>query len=132
MRRMRGESLVLVAAFYMLSAVLPCLSVYSSGECYFDGKASCAHQGQVFEVGESWLTRDCYQCICMEPFGVGCCELNSLPVDYPDWCEVVRKPDSCNVVVVMRANRKLPCLYGGRSRLRPGAGQTRKSDNDLF
>ena len=53
----------------------------------------------------------------------------SQPVDYPAWCEVVRKPDSCSSVAVMRANHKLPCLWG-RGRLRPGAGQPWKSDND--
>lgn len=30
--------------------------------------------GQVYGIGESWITSDCYQCVCMEPFGVGCCD----------------------------------------------------------
>lgn len=51
----------------------------------------------------------------------------SQPVDYPDWCEVIKKPDSCISVAVMRANHKLPCLYGKWGRLRP---ETWKSDND--
>lgn len=51
------------------------------------------------------------------------------PVDYPDWCEVIRKPDSCTNVAVMRVNHKLPCLWG-QGRLRPAAGQPWKSDND--
>lgn len=53
----------------------------------------------------------------------------SKPVDYPDWCEIIRKPDSCTSVAVMRVNHKLPCLWG-RGRLRPAAGQMWKSDND--
>ena len=35
---------------------------------------SCEYQGKVYGIGESWINTDCYQCICMEPFGVGCCE----------------------------------------------------------
>lgn len=53
----------------------------------------------------------------------------SKPVDYPDWCEIIRKPDSCKSVAVMRANHKLPCLWG-RGRLRTAAGQPWKSNND--
>lgn len=53
----------------------------------------------------------------------------SKPVDYPDWCEIIRKPDSCTSVAVMRVNHKLPCLWG-QGRLRPAAGQRWKSDND--
>ncbi|KAG7282146.1 hypothetical protein CRUP_034893 [Coryphaenoides rupestris] len=55
----------------------------------------------------------------------------SQPVDYPDWCEVVRKPDSCTSVAVMKANNKLPCRWG-RGRLRPAAGNKWASDNDPF
>lgn len=53
----------------------------------------------------------------------------SKPVDYPDWCEIIRKPDSCTSVAVMRVNHKLPCLWG-QGRLRPASGQPWKSDND--
>ncbi len=45
------------------------------------------------------------------------------PVDYPPWCEAIRKPDSCTVAVVMKANHKLPCLFGRKNRLW-------KSEND--
>ncbi|XP_062279392.1 prostate-associated microseminoprotein [Scomber scombrus] len=119
----------LLALLFVLSASVPCLSVYNSGECFFNTKGSCEHMGEVYGIGESWITSDCYQCVCMEPFGVGCCDHGSKPMDYPDWCEVIRKPDSCASVAVMRANRKLPCLWG-RGRLRPAAGQPWKSDND--
>uniref|UniRef100_A0A667Z1Q9 Si:ch1073-70f20.1 n=1 Tax=Myripristis murdjan TaxID=586833 RepID=A0A667Z1Q9_9TELE len=83
---------------------------------------TCEYMGQVYGIGESWITKDCYQCVCMEPFGVGCCDYGSQPVDYPDWCEIIRKPDSCSSVAVMRANHKLPCLWG-RGRLRPAAAE---------
>ncbi|XP_033837496.2 prostate-associated microseminoprotein [Periophthalmus magnuspinnatus] len=75
------------------------------------------------------MTSDCLQCICMEPFGVGCCDHGSKPVDYPDWCEIIRKPNTCTSVAVMKANRKLPCLWG-QGRLRTAAGQPWKPDND--
>ncbi|XP_064204612.1 prostate-associated microseminoprotein isoform X2 [Anguilla rostrata] len=130
MRGAQKDRLVLMATVCLLGTVLPCLSIYTGGECYFNAKAKCEHQDRVFGMGESWLTAECDQCVCLEPFGVGCCELGSQPVDYPDWCEVVRKPDSCNIAVVMRANHKLPCLYGGRGRMRPGAGPVWKADND--
>ncbi|XP_077060989.1 prostate-associated microseminoprotein-like [Siphateles boraxobius] len=120
--------LLLIAAF-LLSAFAPTLCVNRGGECTFNTKGSCEYQGQVFGIGESWITKDCYQCVCMEPIGVGCCDYNSQPVDYPDWCEVIRKPDSCTGVTVMRANHKLPCLYGKWGRMRPN---TWKSDNELM
>ncbi|KAM6994296.1 prostate-associated microseminoprotein-like [Tautogolabrus adspersus] len=119
----------LLAFLLFLSASVPCFSVYNSGECFFNTKGSCEHMGKVYDIGESWLTSDCYQCVCMEPFGVGCCDHESKPVDYPDWCEIIRKPDSCKSVAVMRVNRKLPCLWG-RGRLRTASGQPWKSDND--
>uniref|UniRef100_A0A3Q3VZ89 Uncharacterized protein n=1 Tax=Mola mola TaxID=94237 RepID=A0A3Q3VZ89_MOLML len=96
---------------------------------YFTFPGSCEHMGQVYGIGESWITSDCYQCVCMEPFGVGCCDHGSKPVDYPDWCEIIRKPNSCTSVAVMRVNHKLPCLWG-RGHLRAAAGQPWKSDND--
>ncbi|KAK2903340.1 hypothetical protein Q8A67_008053 [Cirrhinus molitorella] len=85
---------ILLIAACLLNTAAPTLSV-NRGECTFNTKATCEYQGQVFGIGESWITKDCYQCVCMEPFGVGCCDHNSLPVDYPEWCEVIRKPDSC-------------------------------------
>ncbi|XP_070299920.1 prostate-associated microseminoprotein [Salvelinus sp. IW2-2015] len=111
---------MLLALVFILSVTMPCLSVYNSGECYFNTKGSCEYMGQVYGIGESWMTKDCYQCVCMDPFGVGCCDHGSQPVHYPDWCDVIRKPDSCNLIAVMKANHKLPCLWG-RGRLRPGA-----------
>uniref|UniRef100_A0A3B4T9V6 Si:ch1073-70f20.1 n=1 Tax=Seriola dumerili TaxID=41447 RepID=A0A3B4T9V6_SERDU len=105
---------VLLVLLLVLSGSVPCFSVYNR---------SCEHMGHVYGIGESWITSDCYQCVCMEPFGVGCCDHGSKPVDYPDWCEIIRKPDdSCTSVAVMRANHKLPCLWG-RGHLRP-ANQT--------
>ncbi|XP_028834019.1 prostate-associated microseminoprotein-like isoform X2 [Denticeps clupeoides] len=118
---------MLLWGVFLASMVASCFSVYNSGECYFNTKGSCEYQGQVYGIGESWMTKDCYQCVCMEPFGVGCCDHSSQPVDYPDWCEIIRKPDSCISVAVMRANHKLPCLYGRWGRLRP---DTWKNDND--
>ncbi|XP_037640038.1 prostate-associated microseminoprotein [Sebastes umbrosus] len=120
---------LLALLLFLSSSVPPCFSVYNSGECFFNTKESCEHMGQVYGIGESWITRDCYQCVCMEPFGVGCCDHGAQPVDYPDWCEIIRKPGSCTSVAVMRVNHKLPCLWG-RGRLRPAAGLPWKSDND--
>ncbi|KAG2462690.1 MSMP protein, partial [Polypterus senegalus] len=71
---------------------------------------TCEYKSQVFGFGETWLTKDCYQCICLKPFGVGCCDDGQQPVDYPEWCEVIRTPDSCSVAVVMRGNNKIPCI----------------------
>ncbi|XP_041843451.1 prostate-associated microseminoprotein [Melanotaenia boesemani] len=119
---------LLLASLLLLRTSLPCFSVYNSGECFFNTKGSCEHLGQIYGIGESWMTSDCYQCVCMEPFGVGCCDHGYKPVDYPDWCEIIRRPDSCTSVAVMRMNHKLPCLWG-QGRLRT-AGQPWKSDND--
>ncbi|XP_057210118.1 prostate-associated microseminoprotein [Triplophysa rosa] len=125
------EMKVLLAVFCVVSILQPCHAVSSSGECYFNAKASCEHKGRVFDIGEMWINDECFQCVCFEPFGVGCCEHGKQPVDYPPWCEVVRKPDSCTVAVVMKANHKLPCLFGGKSRLR-SEGLLWKSDNDAL
>ncbi|XP_068178895.1 prostate-associated microseminoprotein [Antennarius striatus] len=120
---------VLVALLLLLNSTSPCISAYNGGECFFNTKGSCEYMGQLYEIGESWTTSDCYRCVCMEPFGVGCCDQRSNPVDYPDWCEIILKPDTCTSVAVMRINHKLPCLWG-RGHLRPPAGQSWKSDND--
>ncbi|XP_076863838.1 prostate-associated microseminoprotein-like [Brachyhypopomus gauderio] len=116
----------LVAVFSLMS-ILPCPAVSSSGECYFNVKATCEHNGQQYDIGESWLNDDCFQCVCFEPFGVGCCEHGKQPVDFPDWCEAIRKPDSCTIAVVMKANRKLPCLFERRKQQHMPAW---KSEND--
>uniref|UniRef100_A0A672PMN1 Prostate-associated microseminoprotein-like n=2 Tax=Sinocyclocheilus grahami TaxID=75366 RepID=A0A672PMN1_SINGR len=118
-----NEMKVLQAVFCMLSILQLCHGVFSSGECYFNAKASCEHNGHVFDIGEAWINDECFQCVCFEPFGVGCCEQEKQPVDFPPWCEAIRKPDSCTVAVVMKANHKLPCLSGGKTRLW-------KSEND--
>ncbi|KAI3361039.1 hypothetical protein L3Q82_013236 [Scortum barcoo] len=68
----------LLALLLLLSISVPCFSVYNSGECFFNTKGSCEHMGQVYSIGESWITSDCYQCVCMEPFGVGCCDQRSI------------------------------------------------------
>ncbi|KAG7242246.1 hypothetical protein INR49_024292 [Caranx melampygus] len=93
---MANTAAALMALLLLLCGSMPCFSVYNSGECFFNTKGSCEHMGQVYGIGDSWITSDCYQCVCMEPFGVGCCDHGSKPVDYPDWCEIIRKPDdSC-------------------------------------
>ncbi|XP_049332300.1 prostate-associated microseminoprotein [Astyanax mexicanus] len=114
----------------LLSLLPPCYSVYSSGECYFNAKATCEHKGKLFDIGESWLNDECFQCVCFEPIGVGCCEHGKQPVDFPDWCEAIRKPGSCTVAVVMKANRKLPCLFGRKNELLLREGPAWKSEND--
>uniref|UniRef100_A0A9J8D216 Si:ch1073-70f20.1 n=1 Tax=Cyprinus carpio carpio TaxID=630221 RepID=A0A9J8D216_CYPCA len=119
-----NEMKVLQAVFCVVSVLQLCHhGVSSSGECYFNAKASCEHNGRVFDIGEAWVNDECFQCVCLEPFGVGCCEHGKQPVDFPPWCEAIRKPDSCTVAVVMKANHKLPCLFGGKARLW-------KSEND--
>uniref|UniRef100_A0A672J174 Uncharacterized protein n=1 Tax=Salarias fasciatus TaxID=181472 RepID=A0A672J174_SALFA len=126
---MANTAAVVLVLLLFLSASVPCLSVYSSGECFFNAKGMLCFLYCVYGMGESWINSDCYQCVCMEPFGVGCCDLGSKPVDYPDWCEIIRKPDSCTSVAVMRVNHKLPCLWG-QGRLRTAASQPWKTDND--
>ncbi|KAF5907708.1 prostate-associated microseminoprotein-like, partial [Clarias magur] len=65
---------VLLVVVRLLSTAAPSLAVYSNGECTFNTKGSCEYQGHVFGIGDSWITNDCYHCVCMEPFGVGCCD----------------------------------------------------------
>lgn len=49
-------------------------AVYVTISTFFVFPGSCEHKGQMYGIGESWITSDCYQCVCMEPFGVGCCD----------------------------------------------------------
>ncbi|CAM4636945.1 unnamed protein product [Leuciscus chuanchicus] len=125
-----SEMNVLLAVFCVVNILQLCHGLSGGGECYFNAKASCKHKGHVFDIGESWINDECFQCVCFEPFGVGCCEHGKQPVDYPPWCEAVRKPNSCTVAVVMKANHKLPCLFGGKNRLRASDGLLWKSEND--
>ncbi|XP_061677348.1 prostate-associated microseminoprotein-like [Syngnathoides biaculeatus] len=104
--------LVIFACVVLLSTRVPSFPLHTSGECFFNTKCICEYLGQVYDVGERWITSDCYQCVCLEPFGVGCCDHPSKPVDYPEWCAIIHKPDSCANVAVMRADPKLPCLWG--------------------
>ncbi|XP_061884965.1 prostate-associated microseminoprotein [Entelurus aequoreus] len=124
-----AAGVLLACAILLLSGSVPTSSFHNSGECFFNTKGSCEYKDQVYGIGERWTTTDCYQCVCMEPFGVGCCDHVSKPVDYPHWCEIIHKPDTCTSIIVMRANHKLPCLWG-RNRLRPTVGLPLKSDND--
>ncbi|XP_069041079.1 prostate-associated microseminoprotein [Lepisosteus oculatus] len=125
----KGSQTVALLGLCWISVALRGVAPSASGECYFNAKASCEHKGQVFGIGETWLTKDCYQCICLNPFGVGCCDQGQQPIDFPDWCEAIQRPDSCSVAVVMRANHKIPCIdRGSRGRRRGGAAW--KTDND--
>ncbi|XP_041035745.1 prostate-associated microseminoprotein-like isoform X1 [Carcharodon carcharias] len=104
----------------------------SAGECFFNGKASCEHKGVRLEIGDTWVNEDCYQCVCLNPLGVGCCDNVAQPVDYPEWCEVIQRPNSCLLAVVMRANQKIPCISKagmGRLQLR---SRHREGKNPFF
>ncbi|XP_067831938.1 prostate-associated microseminoprotein-like isoform X2 [Heptranchias perlo] len=100
------------------------------GECFFDGKATCEHKGLRLEIGDTWINKDCYQCICLNPFGVGCCDNVQQPVDYPEWCKVIQRPNSCHLAVVMKANRRIPCI--GRTSMGRLQLQNGPEDNDPF
>ncbi|XP_043934957.1 prostate-associated microseminoprotein-like isoform X2 [Protopterus annectens] len=89
--------------FFVFSLLVCC-----QGECFFDAKGTCKHNGQLYGIGETWLRKDCYECTCLSPFGVGCCDVLQ-PVDYPEWCEMIKKPDTCSTVIVMKTNHKITC-----------------------
>ncbi|XP_067878970.1 prostate-associated microseminoprotein-like [Heterodontus francisci] len=119
-----------VRFLWVLLVLLP-QATHSSGECFFNGKATCEHKGLWLEIGDTWINEDCYQCICLNPFGVGCCDNLQQPVDYPEWCEVIQKPNSCRLAVVMKANQRIPCISKTpMSRLQLQSGS--KEENDPF
>ncbi|KAM4664785.1 prostate-associated microseminoprotein-like [Discoglossus pictus] len=103
-----GALSVMWVHWFRLS-LLSLLVLRCSSECYFDAKGVCEHDGRMYSIGDTWMKQDCYQCICLNPLGVGCCDNTLQPVDYPAWCEVIRRPDSCSLVVVMKANPRIPC-----------------------
>ncbi|XP_067831937.1 uncharacterized protein [Heptranchias perlo] len=92
--------------------------------------ATCEHKGLRLEIGDTWINKDCYQCICLNPFGVGCCDNVQQPVDYPEWCKVIQRPNSCHLAVVMKANRRIPCI--GRTSMGRLQLQNGPEDNDPF
>ncbi|XP_048381590.1 prostate-associated microseminoprotein-like isoform X2 [Stegostoma tigrinum] len=118
--------------FLCLALVLFPQATHTAGECFFNGKATCEHKGVRLETGDIWINEDCYQCICLNPFGVGCCDKVSQPVDYPDWCEVIQRPNSCLLAVVMKANHKIACISKTTmGRLRPRYGY-KEGENPFF
>ncbi|XP_048381589.1 prostate-associated microseminoprotein-like isoform X1 [Stegostoma tigrinum] len=106
---------------------------FTSNHIYLSlSTATCEHKGVRLETGDIWINEDCYQCICLNPFGVGCCDKVSQPVDYPDWCEVIQRPNSCLLAVVMKANHKIACISKTTmGRLRPRYGY-KEGENPFF
>ncbi|XP_051901664.1 prostate-associated microseminoprotein-like [Pristis pectinata] len=110
-----GPSLCLII-FLLLPA-----TTGGAGECFFNAKATCGHRGVELQTGDTWVTEDCYQCVCLSPFGVGCCDSIQQPVDYPEWCQLVQRPESCRLELVMKANPGMPCIDNSAANpLHPG------------
>uniref|UniRef100_A0A8D0E4D0 Prostate-associated microseminoprotein n=1 Tax=Salvator merianae TaxID=96440 RepID=A0A8D0E4D0_SALMN len=81
-----------------------------AGLCYFHAQAPCLYEGKPFGPGESWQGDNCSKCFCLQPLGVGCCDMMHHPVDFPDWCEVRFDTQACQVSLVQKARPSLPCL----------------------
>ncbi|XP_051913132.1 prostate-associated microseminoprotein [Hippocampus zosterae] len=82
--------------------------------CHFNSRAPCVFEGRHYAMGDTWLDDTCMQCTCLQPVGVGCCELVQRPVDFPAWCEVRVEPVSCKAILVLTADTRLPCVPGER------------------
>ncbi|XP_028916041.1 prostate-associated microseminoprotein [Ornithorhynchus anatinus] len=81
-------------------------------KCYFQAQAPCHHEGKRFTLGESWLRTDCFQCTCLHPVGVGCCDTSQHLIDFPGNCEVRRDPGTCRITLVQKSDPRLPCSGG--------------------
>ncbi|RXN01155.1 Prostate-associated microseminoprotein [Acipenser ruthenus] len=106
-------------AFLLLAALVGTCFPGVQAKCYFQSRALCEHNGLQYEISESWMDSDCLLCTCLHPVGVGCCEITQHPIDFPDWCEALYDPQSCQITVVQKANPRLPCVssaeFGGSS-----------------
>ncbi|XP_062897917.1 prostate-associated microseminoprotein-like [Mobula hypostoma] len=105
----RSEMRTMGPSLCLMLFLLPA-SASGVGECFFNAKATCEHGGVRLEIGDTWVNDQCYQCVCLDPFGVGCCDNAQQPVDYPDWCELVRRSESCELELVMKADPRVPCI----------------------
>uniref|UniRef100_S4RA51 Microseminoprotein, prostate associated n=1 Tax=Petromyzon marinus TaxID=7757 RepID=S4RA51_PETMA len=118
-----GVTMVLKGQLPVLALIGALIIPSALSECFFDAKAVCESEGEHYQMGDTWLIADrCLQCTCLHPFGVGCCNIEQQPIDYPEWCTAVRRPGSCRVSVVMKANRRVSCVYKSSWGARPGEG----------
>ncbi|XP_054989657.1 prostate-associated microseminoprotein isoform X1 [Sorex araneus] len=76
-------------------------------------ESPCHYEGKYYSLGESWLRGDCFQCTCLHPVGVGCCDTSQHPIDFPAECELRREADTCQFSLVQKADPRLPCKGGG-------------------
>ncbi|ROI46756.1 Prostate-associated microseminoprotein [Anabarilius grahami] len=91
-------------------------------QCHFNSQALCEHDGKQYSMGESWMEQGCVQCTCLHPVGVGCCETVHRPVDFPPWCEVRVESLTCQVMLVLTSDPRLPCIPGEDNNLDPRHG----------
>ncbi|XP_034956795.1 prostate-associated microseminoprotein [Zootoca vivipara] len=86
--------------------------------CYFHAQAPCLYKEKHFGPGESWQDANCSKCFCLDPLGVGCCDMMQPPVDFPAWCEARYDFRACKISLVQKAGLRLPCV----NNLEPGWG----------
>ncbi|CAM4520103.1 unnamed protein product [Leuciscus chuanchicus] len=91
-------------------------------QCHFSSQALCEYDGKQYSMGESWMEQGCVQCTCLHPVGVGCCETVHRPVDFPPWCEVRVESLTCQVMLVMTSDPRLPCIPGEDNNVDPRHG----------
>ncbi|XP_053265084.1 prostate-associated microseminoprotein [Podarcis raffonei] len=80
--------------------------------------APCLYKEKHFGPGESWQDANCSKCFCLDPLGVGCCDMMQPPVDFPAWCEAHYDSRACKISLVQKGRPRLPCV----NNLEPGWG----------
>nr|XP_060620897.1 prostate-associated microseminoprotein [Anolis sagrei ordinatus] len=103
---------------FLLFSLLVQLPPDAHGICFFHAQAPCRYKEKPFAPGESWRGANCSKCFCLEPLGVGCCDMMQLPVDFPEGCQVRYDSRACQVSLVQKGRPHLPCANS----LEPGWG----------
>nr|XP_028605227.1 prostate-associated microseminoprotein [Podarcis muralis] len=80
--------------------------------------APCLYKEKHFGPGDSWQDANCSKCFCLDPLGVGCCDMMQPPVDFPAWCEARYDSRACKISLVQKGRPRLPCV----NNLEPGWG----------
>ncbi|XP_059845537.1 prostate-associated microseminoprotein [Hypanus sabinus] len=72
--------------YLILSLLLTLLIPEFQAECYWRTTGACKYGKYKYKVGEMWKTIDCYQCSCIAPTQIICCDMVNYTVDVRQYC----------------------------------------------
>ncbi|XP_078285198.1 beta-microseminoprotein-like [Rhinoraja longicauda] len=104
----------------LLSIALLLLGAEHSGSaCFYqqqntDDKGTCfdTNDGTYHQFGESWLSTNCWECVCARK-GYKCCERYFMPTGFPHDCMITFDMHSCSFRVISKNDPSVECSIGG-------------------